>query len=111
MFFNEIYFHAMEGQYIPAQFKAGPKLDACLVIFNTQEDKDGVELVFQKLLKVKKGKLTFGPPGTAEESLAYNNGYGAGMAAVKPSTAIVNTPDLHDADTGERLITGNKKRK
>lgn len=101
----------MEGQYIPAQFKAGTNLYASLVIYNTQEDKDGVAIFFQKLLRVKKGKLSFGPPGTAEESLAYNNGYGAGLAAVNPITTSVDAPDLYDADTGERLIKGNKKRK
>jgi hypothetical protein len=100
-----------EGQYIPAQYKSGPNLFASLVVFNTQEDKNSVAFVFQNLLGVKKGKLTFGPPGTAEESLAYNNGFAAGIAAIKPRTTNVNAPDLYDANTGERLTTGNKKRK
>jgi hypothetical protein len=101
----------MEGLHIPVQYQAGPSLSASVVIHNTQEDKDSVEGMLQKLLGVKTGKLSFGPAGTAAESLAYNEGYSAGIAAVKSNTLIVHTPDLVDADTGDVLIRGVKKRK
>jgi hypothetical protein len=100
----------MSGSHIPVQYMSGPNLRACLVIYNTQEDKDVVEVILQKLLGVTKGKLSFGPPGNASESLAYNQGWCDGMGVVTPNSKIVYTPDVADADTGEILIRGVGKK-
>ncbi len=61
--------------------------------------------------KSGKGLLTFGPPGTASEALAYNQGYGAGIAASNKKTRLVDAPDLVEAETGEVLIKGNETKK
>ena len=103
------------NSYVSVQYASPWGQFGCVVVRNTEEEKEHVEDVLMKLLGVRqsnkgKGTLTFGPPGTAGEALAYNQGYGAGMAAVG-RCKVVDAPDLVDPNNGEVLIRGNKKPK
>ncbi len=96
------------GSHIPIQYKAANGMHGCLVISNTDEDRALAGDVMRKLLGVSTedgGVLTFGPPGTSGEALAYNQGYGAGISA-----HVFEMPDLVDPDSGEILIKGKTKR-
>ena len=96
---------------IPIQYMTKKKIIACIVIDNTEENKEYAEALICKLLGIKTGSgvLTFGPACSAKEALRFNENWQEIIAKATKST-IIYAPDLLD-DDGKVLIKGGKKRR
>lgn len=93
--------------HLPVQYISS-KINATIVIENTQENKDTIEEVLCNMLGIRKtvGNVKIGPPMTVSEAVRYNEGFDAAMKIAKNVT-IIECPDI-EID-GKLVIKGPKR--
>lgn len=97
-----------KGSHIPVQLKVSKYVRSTLVIENNAESKAVAKELMCKMMGVKTGKLTMGRPMSAAEAMAYNEGFGEGVASGNgKGLKVIDAPDLV-AENGDMLVTSVK---